>query len=272
VAFIQDRFSLPEPTLRKTVAALFVTLVAMLGIWVPSVSAAYVSNAKVVIIVGAVHSQTDSYRDRGDAAYAEAKKYTPNVTKVYSPNATWSKVKSATKGANIVIYMGHGNGWPSPYTYDSKYTTKDGFGLNATAGDGDNNVKYYGEPYVDDLELAPNAIILLHHLCYASGNSEPGKAAPSTSTAKARVDNYGAGFLRGKPRAVIADGHMGAAYYLRALFTTSQSVLSMWRNAPNYNGNEFSFPGTRSTGARAYMDPDDPARTSTARSCSGHRP
>jgi len=246
--------------LRKTVAALFVTLVAMLGIWVPSVSAAYVSNAKVVIIVGAVHGQTDSYRQRGDAAYLEAKKYTPNVTKVYSPNATWSKVKAATTGANIVIYMGHGNGWPSPYTYDSKYTTKDGFGLNATAGNGDNNVKYYGEPYVDDLALAPNAIILLHHLCYASGNSEPGLSAPSTTTAKARVDNYGAGFLRGKARAVIADGHMGAAYYLRALFTTNQSILSMWRNAPNYNGNEFNFPGTRSTGARAYMDPDDPGK------------
>jgi flagellar hook assembly protein FlgD len=246
--------------LRKTTVALFVTLVAMLGIWVPSVSAAYISNAKVVIIVGAVHGQTDSYRQRGDAAYAEAKKYTPNVTKVYSPNATWSKVKSATTGANIVIYMGHGNGWPSPYTYDPNYTTKDGFGLNATAGNGDNNVKYYGEPYVDDLALAPNAIILLHHLCYASGNSEPGKAAPSTTTAKARVDNYGAGFLRGKARAVIADGHMGAAYYLRALLTTNQSVLSLWRNASNYNGNEFNFAGTRSTNSRAYMDPDDPGK------------
>jgi flagellar hook assembly protein FlgD len=246
--------------LRKTVAALLVTLVAMFGMWVPSVSAAYVSSAKVVIIVGAVHGQTDSYRQRGDAAYAEARKYTPNVTKVYSPNATWSKVKSATTGANIVIYMGHGNGWPSPYTYDPSYTTKDGFGLNATAGNGDNNVKYYGEPYVDDLALAPNAIILLHHLCYASGNSEPGRAAPSTSTAKARVDNYGAGFLRGKARAVIADGHAGAAYYLRALFTTNQSVLSVWRNAPNYHGNEFSFAGTRSTNARAYMDPDDPGK------------
>ena len=246
--------------MRKTVAALLVTLVAMFGMWVPTVSAAYVSSAKVVIIVGAVHGQTDSYRQRGDAAYAEAKKYTPNVTKVYSPNATWSKVKSATTGANIVIYMGHGNGWPSPYTYDPTYTTKDGFGLNATAGNGDNNVKYYGEPYVDDLALAPNAIILLHHLCYASGNSEPGRAAPSTTTAKARVDNYGAGFLRGKARAVIADGHAGAAYYLRALFTTNQSVLSVWRNAPNYHGNEFSFAGTRSTNARAYMDPDDPGK------------
>ena len=247
--------------LRKTVAALFVTLVAMLGIWVPSVSAAYVSNAKVVIIVGAVHGATASYRDRGDAAYAEAKKYTPNVTKVYSPNATWSKVKAATTNANIVIYMGHGNGWPSPYTYDPKYTTKDGFGLNATAGNGDYNVKYYGEPYVDDLDLAPNAIVLLHHLCYASGNSEPGKAEPSVSTAKQRATNYAAGFLRSPARAVIADGHMGAAYYLRGLFTTNQSILSLWRNAPNYNGNEFSFASTRNSGRTVYMDPDSPTKS-----------
>ena len=246
--------------MRKTVAALVVTLVAMLGIWVQSVSAAYVSNAKVVIIVGAVHGQTDSYRQRGDAAYVEAKKYTPNVTKVYSPNATWSKVKSATTNANIVIYMGHGNGWPSPYTYDPNYTTKDGFGLNATAGNGDNNVKYYGEPSVAGLDLAPNAIILLHHLCYASGNSEPGHSAPSVSTAKQRATNYAAGFLRSPARAVIADGHMGAAYYLRALFTTNQSILSLWRNAPNYNGNEFSFASSRNAGRTVYMDPDSPTR------------
>ena len=252
--------------MRKTVAALFVTLVAMLGIWVPSVSAAYVSNAKVVIIVGAVHGATDSYRDRGDAAYAEAKKYTPNVTKVYSPNATWSKVKSATTNANIVIYMGHGNGWPSPYTYDPNYTTKDGFGLNATAGNGDYNVKYYGEPYVDDLDLAPNAIVLLHHLCYASGNSEPGKAEPTVSTAKQRATNYAAGFLRSPARAVIADGHMGAAYYLRGLFTTNQSILSLWRNAPNYNGNEFSFASTATPGGPCTWTRTRRRRASIARS------
>src|SRR6185312_11763904 len=129
--------------------------------------------AKVVIVVGATHGTTPTYRKYADAAYAEAIKYTPNVVKVYSPNATWANVKAAAKGASILIYFGHGNGWPSPYTYDSKYTTKDGFGLNATAGDGDYNNKYYGEPYVSTLELADNAIVMLHHLCYASGNSEP---------------------------------------------------------------------------------------------------
>ena len=83
---------------------------------------------------------------------------------------------------------------------------------------------------------------------------------------QARGDNYAAGFLRRRARAVIADGHMGAAYYLRALFTTNQSVLSLWRNAPNYNGNEFSFAATRNAGAPCLHGPGLPAGTSTARS------
>jgi NhaP-type Na+/H+ or K+/H+ antiporter len=103
--------------LRKLATAVALALVAAVGIAVPA-SAVQTSNAKVVIIVGATHGATAGYRSNADAAYAEAIKYTKNVVKVYSPNATWSKVKAATKGANIVIYFGHGNGWPSPYTYD----------------------------------------------------------------------------------------------------------------------------------------------------------
>lgn len=217
------------------------------------------SGPKVVIIVGATHGATDRYRDVGDAAYAEAIKYTPNVVKVYSPNATWSKVKAATVGASIVVYMGHGNGWPSPYPYDPDFSSRDGFGLNATAGAGDGNTKYYGEPSVASLDLAPNAIILLNHLCYASGNSEPGHAAPSLSTAKQRVDNYGAGFLRGKARAVLADGHRGPAETIRRIFTTNQTIEQLWRTASNANGNAFSFASTRTPGMTAFMDPDNPS-------------
>jgi S-layer homology domain len=244
--------------LRKTLAALFLVLTAAVGTFVmpASARAAETSDAKVVIIVGATHGATSDYRSKADQAYVEAKKYTPNVVKVYSPNATWSKVKSATVGASVVIYLGHGNGWPSPYPKDAAYTTKDGFGLNATAGNGDGNTKYYGEPYVSTLDLAPNAVILLHHLCYASGNSEPGNPAPTRSVAKQRVDNYGAGFLRAGASAVIADGHRGAVDYLRALFTTDQRLVDLWRSQPNYHGNEFSFASARTSGKTALMDPD----------------
>ena len=176
--------------------------------------------------------------------------------KVYSPNATWSRVKSATIGASVVIYFGHGNGWPSPYTYDPEYTTKNGFGLNASAGNGDNNNKYYGEPYVSTLDLAPNAIVMLHHLCYAAGNSEPGDAEPTKSVAKQRADNYGAGFLKAGAKAVIADGHRGPVDYLRSLFTTDQTLIDLWRTQPNYQGNEYSFASVRTPGKTVFQDPE----------------
>ncbi len=207
---------------RALVIALFASSVVAgsLAIAPDARAAARLSPAKVVIVVGATHGATASYRARADAAYAEARRHTSNVVKVYSPNATWTRVKAAAVGASVLIYFGHGNGWPSPYTYDPQYSTKDGFGLNSdTNGDGrlsDNENRYYGEPYVRTLDLAPNAIVMLHHLCYASGNSEPGHAQPTVTVARQRISNYAAGFLRTNAQAVIADGHRGPADYLRA--------------------------------------------------------
>lgn len=243
--------------MRKTAVALALLLVASLGAAVPAAAAAS-GEPKVVIIVGATHGTTPRYRAYADEAYAEAIKYTSNVVKVYSPNATWARVKAAVSGASVVIYMGHGNGWPSPYTYDPRYTTKNGFGLNATEGAGDYNNVYYGEPYVSTLDLAPNAVILLHHLCYAAGNSEPGQAEPTVEIARQRVDNYAAGFLKAGAAAVIADGRAGPQGYLRALFTSSQPIETLWATQPNANGNIVSFPSVRTPGATAYQDPSTP--------------
>jgi putative cell wall-binding protein len=223
-----------------------------------TLDATALSTAKVVIIVGATHSATSHYRDIANEAYAEAIKYSSNVHRIYSPNATWSVVKPALQGASLVIYLGHGNGWPSPYTYDPAFTTKDGMGLNATANNGDNNVKYYGEPYLaNEIRLAPNAVVLLNHLCYASGNSEPGYAEPSLSVAMQRADNYGAGFIKAGARTVIAEGHGSINGIIRDLFTTHQTVLDVWRNQGNYHGHEFSFQSSRSPAYRAFMDPDN---------------
>ena len=242
--------------MRNSAVALVLVLLASFGAIAPTPAAA--AEPKVVIIVGATHGATEKYRSNADRAYAEAIKYTSNVVKVYSPNATWARVKAAVAGASVVIYMGHGNGWPSPYTFDPTYRTKDGFGLNATEGAGDNNNVYYGEPYVSTLDLAPGAVILLHHLCYAAGNSEPGQPEPSVSVARQRADNYAAGFLKAGAAAVIADGHAGPEGYLQALFTTQQPIEAMWANQPNANGNIVSFPSVRTPGATAYQDPETP--------------
>src|SRR5207247_2007085 len=119
--------------------------------------------------------------------------YGATVYEIYSPHATWSRVRTLSQGANVFIYLGHGNGWPSPYGPFQTYT-KDGLGLNAS--DGSSTNKYYGEYYVSRyLNFAPNSVVILNRLCYASGNNEWGSGYPTKSTAIKRVDNYGAGFL-----------------------------------------------------------------------------
>ena len=241
-------------------------MVAALGIFTPAASQATLAatGPKVAIIVGATHGATATYRSYADQVYTEAIKYTSNVVKVYSPNATWPRVKAAVDGASIVVYMGHGNGWPSPYTYDPNFTTKDGFGLNYDLNhDGkrtDYENKYYGEPKIATLTPAPNAVVLLFHLCYASGNSEPGRADPSPSVARQRVDNYASAFLRAGAGAVIADGHSHDPYYIRALFTTRETIDEYWRNAPDYHGNVTAYPSSRTSGATFQMDPESAGR------------
>ena len=243
--------------MRKIPAALALVALLGLGVVVPSVGAA-VGDPKVVIIVGATHSVTPTYRSDADVIYTEARKYTSNVVKVYSPDATWAAVQKAVVGASVVVYLGHGNGWPSPYTYEPNYTTKDGFGLNATANNGDYNNQYYGEPYVSTLKLAPGAIVILNHLCYASGNSEPGNPQPTVSVARQRADNYAAGFLKAGASAVLAEGLNGAEHYMHDLFATHQTLEQMWRTESFANGNFVSFPSTRTPGATVYQDPNTP--------------
>ncbi|MFZ5853333.1 MAG: FlgD immunoglobulin-like domain containing protein [Chloroflexota bacterium] len=245
---------------RTTIAALLTLLALVAALAAPAASVAGAGAApKVVVIVGPVGAMTASYQADADAAAAAALQYTPNVVKVYTPNATWEAVKAALQGASIVIYMGHGNGFPSPYRTTPWPLSQNGLGLNPVAGGDNTTTRYYGESYLaSEIRLAPNAAVFLHHLCYASGNSEPGRGEPTLAVAQQRIDNYGAGWLQAGARAVLADAHFGAAYYVNALFTTSQTIDAVWRGAPGAQGNYLAFPSSRTPGALGQLDPETP--------------
>ena len=172
----------------------------------PSALAASAPIPRVVIIVGPAGAATERYRAQGRDAAAVARRYTADVTELYSPHATWPAVRAALQGASVVIYMGHGNGWPSRYR-DSPYPpTQNGFGLNPKDGGDDSEHQYFGEAVVGtQVRLAPDAVVLLNHLCYASGNSEPGLAKDSLDTTRLRIDNFATGFIKTGASAVIAD-------------------------------------------------------------------
>ena len=167
--------------MRKLVPALAIGLlvaVSALGVGVKSAEAV-ASQARVVIVVGATQGTTGQYRTDADAAAAVFAKYTSNVIKVYSPNATWANVQAAAQGASVLVYLGHGSGYPNPYVGYLQPNGDNGMGLNAAAAGTDYNLQYYGENYMAQLGLAPNAVVILNHLCYASGDSEMGTGTPT---------------------------------------------------------------------------------------------
>jgi hypothetical protein len=244
--------------MRKLVTALAIgLLVAVSGLGVGAKSAeAVASQARVVIVVGATQGTTAQYRADADAAAAVFAKYTSNVIKVYSPNATWANVQAAAQGASVLVYLGHGSGYPNPYVGYLQPNGDNGMGLNAAAAGTDYNLQYYGENYMAQLGLAPNAIVILNHLCYASGDSEMGRGVPSLSVAQTRVDGYASGFLRGNARAVIAEGLYNIGPYIDAIFATHQTIDQVWKSFPNFHNNVSAWASSQNPGFVSQIDPD----------------
>jgi hypothetical protein len=214
------------------------------------------SGPKVVVVVGPVGSKTAEYIREGRALAAAARSYGASVTEIYSPNATWTRVRDAAQGAKLFIYLGHGNGWPSPYA-PFRSSSKNGLGLNRSANAGHSNTQYYGESHIAQyIRFAPYAVVILNRLCYASGNSEWGTANPTRTTAIQRVDNYGYGFFKAGAKAVFAEGIGKANYVIYGLFRTNYEMQRIFWLAPNKTARyTIQFGSARYPGARALMDP-----------------
>ena len=245
----------------RLVALPILALVFTIGGLTTNVAPAAAASVKVVIVVGPVEGSTAKYIATAKSYAALARSYGASVTEVYSPWATWTKVKSVSSGANIFIYLGHGNGYPSPYGAFSNLR-KNGMGLNGSSNHGNSNVKYWGQYYMrTGLHLAPNSVVLLNHLCYASGNSEPGRANPTKSVAMQRADGYGTGFLRSGAKAMFANGNGSLSSIISDLFLTNKNMAQIFTSDPTFNGaRDFKFASKHTPGSTVWMDPKDAGR------------
>lgn len=236
------------------IAALVVATTATFTLSSYPVQAAYAP--RVVIVVGPSGGATSDYLSKARSYAAQARAAGASVTSILTPHATWERVVAAAQGANLLIYLGHGNGWPSPYA-PFQGRTKNGLGLNPWDGSGNTRVKYYGEEAVAaHIRLAPDAVVLLNRLCYASGNGEPGSPEPSWGMAVKRADNYAAGFLRTGATTVIADGHTSLVYELAMLFGASGPMTAAWSSDKDAKRHTRAFPSVRTPGYVTRLDPD----------------
>ena len=241
--------------------AIIVVLGALLalssGIAAPDAARGADERLKAVIVVGPSGNTSSNINDANEIA-ATATRHGMVVTKLYSPYASFSRVVTAARGASLLVYLGHGNGWPSPY---GSFTpeTKNGMGLNAVYGE--RAMKYYGEAPIDrEIQLAPNAVVLLNHLCYASGNAEPGMARPTKETAIKRVDNFAAGFLRAGARAVYAYAWESVSSVIDGLFVPGKTIDQIFMTRTGTKGfvgtHDFRVASVRTPGKTAHLDPN----------------
>jgi flagellar hook assembly protein FlgD len=201
---------------------------------------------KVVIIVGPAGSLTDSDLNDAESLAEEAESYGMDVRRVFYPNATWDNVLANIQGANLVVDMGHGYGWPSPYPYHYE-NQEDGIGLqNPNKPPSHSTTKYYGGNLIrDNWQLAPDAIVVLNHMCYTAGNGEPGMAIPGWDLAVQRVDNYAAAFLAVGAGAVFAYSGQSFNHGLHQLMTTDDTIADI-----------FTTPGSMENGYLGYVGAD----------------
>lgn len=257
----------------RTVAALLIASLCALALQLTpgapgsqSVRADSAPVPKAVFIVGPTGSLTDQdLTDAGKMA-DQAEAAGMDVHRVFFPHATWENVLANIQDASLVVYMGHGYGWPSPYTSQLTESRQDGMGLNSWDGSGPNQYTYYGANKIrESVTLAPNAVVYLNHLCYASGNGEPGMSIPSADLARERVDNFASGWLAVGARAVFAYGWWQKLNYPDALMNTDKTMDELFMTvAPGasagsphgYVGwNPATFDSVRTPGAVNHLDP-----------------
>ncbi len=256
---------------RRSISLLLVSLIAVvaagtLTVVSPAEQALGATRApRAVIIVGPSSGSTGEYLAEGRLFAKQAERAGMRVTRVFHPRATWARVRPALQGANLVVYLGHGNGWPSPYA-PFQEDTKNGFALNRYEGASRYSHAYYGGDVIRrQVRLAPNAVVILYRACYAAGNGEGWHRIPSQRVALKRVDNFAAAFLHRNVRAgvVMAFGPKQWVNFPAALMRPGRTMNQIfripsakpgWRMSGWLGRHDVYRQSRRSPGAKIHLD------------------
>lgn len=221
---------------------------------------------RAVVIVGPSNASTPEFLAEGRLFAKQAERAGMKVKRIFHPRATWARVRPALQGANLVVYFGHGNGWPSPYA-PFQEVTKNGFALNGYEGAPRGEHVYYGGDVIrKKVRLAKDAVVILYRACYAAGNGEEWHPIPSQSVAFRRADNFAAAFLDRDVRAGVVMAFRTkqwvnlAAALMRPGMTMNDifripSAKPGWRMSGWMGKRNVYRESRRTPGARIHLDP-----------------
>lgn len=198
--------------LRRALTVPLLPILVLLAGSAPVAASTYSPPPRVAIIVGPTGQLTSHYIRSADEVAAAAVANGASVAKAYSPRATPEAVLRAVQGANVVVYFGHGNGYPNPYSSTLDPSKVNGWGLQGPNAHGthadswsDGTLKYYGESWIAaNAHPAPGWVMVYSQACYAAGSSEPHLKPSTWDQARKRAGYYSRTPLRMKPSAYFA--------------------------------------------------------------------
>lgn len=212
---------------RPLVSALFALSLTTQFLAPPPVSGA--DSPRVAVVVGPVgESLTPTYIKLAELAAEAAEGRGATVARAYSPSATPTRVLDAVAGANVVIYFGHGTGFPNPYGSALNPDKVNGWGLQGPNARGthedswaDGTLAYYGEAWIAArARPAPGFVMIYSNVCYAPGAGEGGYPQSTPDEARQRAGGYSRTPLAMGASAVFAtDFYAGAAELVNGLLS-----------------------------------------------------
>jgi hypothetical protein len=264
---IRTRLDIPVPQetflVRSITHKLGWLLLAVLAVMAPL--GAQPSNGsdapRAVIVVGPVdpptHVRTRKYVREAEQVATILEESGYRVTRVYHPNATWDKLCKVSRGANIFVYYGHGNGygWMG-------YTAPDEIN-GLCLDDPEDPEAIVAGPDVpggsaaelQKLGLAPDCTVALVHTCYATGSSTFDRQAANFDTASQRVGEYAKAFFGAGAARYLATSYEGVTPdYFRKLTagqTPEQAFGELMQGTQTYANREMVL-------AKASDGPKDP--------------
>jgi hypothetical protein len=215
------------------------------GFLTPTPARAQTNRPKVAVIVGPVGSLTPTYLRLARRVVRAADNAGARVATAFSPHATPRRVRRAVRNANVVVYFGHGNGYPNPYTSILDRGKVNGWGLQGpnrrgTHADSWSNgtMKYYGERWIRNRTHPARGWVMVYgQTCYAAGSNEPWMRHASRSVARRHVAYYSRTPLRMGASAYFATNYGDQRVIVRKLLTHRRmSYRHIFRTAEGFHG------------------------------------
>lgn len=192
------------------------------------------SRIKAVLVVGPSSGSTKEDIEEITKIAGYLREKGVKVTELYDPVATWKNVVTASQGAHIFLYSGHG-------TYLGENGTSGGLCLS-----GDQRVR--SSTIAKELLLHKNALVIFKSVCLGAGSSASDNSDIGINTAIQRVSDYAHPFIK--------QGALG--YYANNFNNSIIPFLEAFFNRKNmkdaFQGTTGNFCKVEKTDSYRYKD------------------